>query len=621
MNKILVFTILFLVTLNLYSQNKCFKASPNYIIINSGNFLHPSKQITVECWVKVNSKGDWSSPVSNVTDNYHEESGFAFAFTKEKLRFMLKTRDMRGDEWNYNPGVDVELNQWTHIAGTYDGESIKIFMNGELIESKTTSGEIIWDFTNTILHIGAFKDFNENLIFDGQIDEVRIWSVARTNAEIQESKSQKLFGNERGLVAYYNFDTDNNEVVFDQSKNKIHGKLNIPAQEQVFVPSGAMITPQISKLDVLSPHSFQVDWETSESVLTYDYYMIDLSKSRNFDQLISHQKSLKSTTVIENITGGSNVYLRIKGYSKDIGFTAYSDIKEINNFSTALSIIVNSEAGNSKTTTHKLVDYNILTTNYIGLPSSTKDVQFDFKLNNVSPEKIIPGKIIIRGPSRSYESDFSQSSDVSLFDLKPGKYTIEAQWGAVDLEEPLAISLEMEIKPMFYQQIFFQLLLVVLGIGGLYFLLNKFRIVPATHLKELRNRETTKENRTDWIDPDLLEKKASQIKEYITREKSYLDPKFNLKFLAEQVDIPHYQISKILNDYYGLNFNDFINEFRVNEFVQIINQNKSKHIKNSAIAYQCGFYSESTFFRAFKKFMGKTPQQYLKELLDKGQND
>ena len=115
--------------------------------------------------------------------------------------------------------------------------------------------------------------------------------------------------------------------------------------------------------------------------------------------------------------------------------------------------------------------------------------------------------------------------------------------------------------------------------------------------------------------PDVLEKKALIIKECITNNKLYLDPKFSLKALAEKVDIPHYHVSKILNDYFRSNFNDFINEFRVNEFVRLLNESDSSNIKNSALAYQCGFYSESTFFRAFKKFMGQSPQQYQKELL------
>ncbi len=617
MKKGLLLILFIQITFSGFCQNKCFKTTPNYIVINSDKFVRPNKQITVECWIKANSLTNWCAPLSYVTDNGGDESGFAFAFAKDKFRFMLKTTEMLDEEWNYNPGIDLEMNQWTHIAGTYDGESIKFFKDGELIESKATSGNINWQFITDIIYIGVFKDFNEKLLFDGQIDEIRIWNYARSNKEIREYRNKTLDGNERGLLAYYNFDNDNGDVVLDQSKNRLNGKLNIPPQEQVFVPSGAMITPQLSKLNFLSPHSFKVDWETLESVFTYDYYMIDLSKSRNFDQIISNHKSLKSSTTIDNIIGGSSVYLRIKGFSKDIGFTAYSDIKEINNFSTALSIIVTSKAKNLKSTTHKLVDYNILTTNYIGLPSNTKDVQFDFKLNNVSPEKITPGKIIIKGATRTYESDFAQSSDVSLFDLQPGKYFIEAQWGAVDLAEPLSIKLEMEIKPMFYQQFFFKLLIVLLAIVALYFLFRKFRVISVEKLDELKSKESPKENRPDWIDPDLLEKKANLIKEYITQEKSYLDPKFNLKFLAEQVDTPHYQISKILNDYYGLNFNDFINEFRVNEFVRIINKNKSKHIKNSAIAYECGFYSESTFFRAFKKFMGKTPQQYQKEIFDK----
>lgn len=599
---------------SIIAKNKCFNATPNYVEINTQNLIYPQTQITIEFWAKPNNLSQWSAPLSYISDDMHNESGFAFSYIEGKLVFMLKTTEMRGDEWNYNPGVKNEVNQWSHISGTYDGESIKIYLNGELIESKTTSGLINWDYKPAKFHIGAFKDFNEKFLYDGLIDEVRVWNVARTSNEIYEFKNKKLTGDEEGLIAYYDFDQDNNSLIRDLSQSNNHGKLGIPSHEQTLVPSGAMIVPDITALNILSPSSFQIEWETSESVYTYDYYLIELSKDRSFNQLIANEKSLNQKLTIENITGGSNIYARIKAFSKDIGFTAYSEVKVIANYSTALSILVTSISSQSNNTKHKLVDYNVLMADYIVFPNDTKDLQFNFKLNNIAPENITSGKVKIKGPSREYNAEFSQNSDVSLFDLKAGKYDIEVIWGSIEGNKPLSVNLIMDIKERFYELLYVQIIFILLFLFSIFIVVKNFRIIPIRKLQAIQELLPSKENNLDWIDPEQLEKKALFIKDYVTQEKLYLDPKFNLKLLAEKIDFPHYQISRILKDYFKSNFNDFINELRVKEFVLMLNENKVKHIKNSAIAYDCGFYSESTFFRAFKKFMGKTPQQYQKEL-------
>ena len=198
-------------------------------------------------------------------------------------------------------------------------------------------------------------------------------------------------------------------------------------------------------------------------------------------------------------------------------------------------------------------------------------------------------------------------------------YDINIEWGSTRNNTPLLINLKMEIKPSFFQQIYIQIILLLGLFILLYFGIKHYRIISLKKLNRIEDLVPVKESNQDWISPEELEKKAGLIKETVLTEKLYLDPKFNLKSLADKIDIPHYQISRILKEYYELNFNDFINEFRVNEFVELLKSNSSKHIKNSALAYQCGFYSDSTFFRAFKKFMGKTPQQYQKEL--EGQRD
>ena len=61
--------------------------------------------------------------------------------------------------------------------------------------------------------------------FDGKIDEIRIWSNARSEEEVITYMDSSLTGSETGLVAYYNFNTGTGDTLFDLSNNEHHGTL------------------------------------------------------------------------------------------------------------------------------------------------------------------------------------------------------------------------------------------------------------------------------------------------------------------------------------------------------------------------------------------------------------
>ncbi len=106
--------------------------------------------------------------------------------------------------WNADLFVPFtfNLNTWYHIAATYDGTTRSIYINGALIGSDTppTNSHNITNISNVTIGRTSNSEY-----FKGNIDEVRIWNVARTAGEINNSKNLELVGNETGLVSYYNF--------------------------------------------------------------------------------------------------------------------------------------------------------------------------------------------------------------------------------------------------------------------------------------------------------------------------------------------------------------------------------------------------------------------------------
>ncbi|MCI0727022.1 MAG: protein kinase [Chloroflexi bacterium] len=112
---------------------------------------------------------------------------------------------------------NLQTNQWQHIAGVYDGSQIAIFRNGQFIASQPHSGDV--SDVNFVL-IGIWIE-----TFRGQIDEVRLWNVARSQTEIQNDMNRLLNGNEFGLVGYWRFDEGSGQAALDSTSNGNNGKL------------------------------------------------------------------------------------------------------------------------------------------------------------------------------------------------------------------------------------------------------------------------------------------------------------------------------------------------------------------------------------------------------------
>lgn len=105
-----------------------------------------------------------------------------------------------------------------------------------------------------------------------------------------------------------------------------------------------------------------------------------------------------------------------------------------------------------------------------------------------------------------------------------------------------------------------------------------------------------------------------QLERLIIGEKLYLNPELSLNELAKHIQTQPNYLSQVINEHFSMNFYDFLNRRRVEEFCVKINTNEFKHYKLIEVAYECGFNSKSSFNRNFKRFVGKTPSEYKKEL-------
>jgi hypothetical protein len=128
-----------------------------------------------------------------------------------------------------------------HVAITHDGTNLRMYVNGVLENTASTSGTTA-ETTGTPLWIGRSSgppvDGGAGQFFDGQMDEFRIWTVARSQPQIRDYMNRKLTGTEAGLMAYYRFDEGTGAVTDDSSPNINAGSLVGPTWVTSAAPLG-----------------------------------------------------------------------------------------------------------------------------------------------------------------------------------------------------------------------------------------------------------------------------------------------------------------------------------------------------------------------------------------------
>lgn len=107
-----------------------------------------------------------------------------------------------------------------------------------------------------------------------------------------------------------------------------------------------------------------------------------------------------------------------------------------------------------------------------------------------------------------------------------------------------------------------------------------------------------------------LEPWKEKIQDAVWMQKQYRNAELTLADLARTLDTNTALVSRVINQGFGMNFNDFINRYRVEEVKERLTDSSSSQFTIMSLAYEAGFNSKATFNRAFKKFTGKNPSDF-----------
>ncbi len=109
-------------------------------------------------------------------------------------------------------------------------------------------------------------------------------------------------------------------------------------------------------------------------------------------------------------------------------------------------------------------------------------------------------------------------------------------------------------------------------------------------------------------------KEARELENIMAEKKPYLEPMLTIHDLAELLNMPSHQLSKVIHKEFGKNFYEYVNYYRIEHFKKQVVSEKYISFTILAVALDCGFNSKSAFNRIFKEQTGLTPRDYKQSI-------
>ncbi len=206
-------------------------ASNSYVTVPYAAALN-SAAFTVEFWAKPTGGSALRMAISSRTSSIN---GYQVLITDTGLwQVMLGS----SGAWIVFNGPTAVIGQWAHIALTYGSGTARLYVDGRQVSSATLTHLIN---PSGQLRIGAIATGTQ-FPFIGAMDEVRIWSVARTADQIRRQMHQPVTGSESGLVSAWNFDEGAGTFAYDVTASARNGTSTNPSYTTSDLPeSGAFI--------------------------------------------------------------------------------------------------------------------------------------------------------------------------------------------------------------------------------------------------------------------------------------------------------------------------------------------------------------------------------------------
>jgi hypothetical protein len=196
-----------------------FDGSTGYIDCGNSPLLNPSSEITLECWYMSNKAFSVSHRPHIIGGHYKY-----YLIIETDGRAKMHIYDTA---WRSISGTTVlTVGKWYHIAGTYDGKNVKIYVNGVLEGTLANTAALVQTANKTRIgygYAGAETGTQSSQWVSGNLSNVRIWSRGLSLDEINYYKDREIIEEANGLIGYWKLKEKEGAVAYDSSSYSTEG--------------------------------------------------------------------------------------------------------------------------------------------------------------------------------------------------------------------------------------------------------------------------------------------------------------------------------------------------------------------------------------------------------------
>jgi Concanavalin A-like lectin/glucanases superfamily/Ig-like domain CHU_C associated len=247
-----------------HSENAlAFDGANDYVAIENMFYQGSYTEFTVETWLRVTNSGSQIIASFDRSEYWRLEINGDGAGAGQ-IGFDINTSSGILD---FGSTIRVDDGNWHHVAGVFDNGTVNIYIDG-VLDATTTTGSTFGSGTTRYGFLGTGSEASSyngtrgpNNHFRGDLDEVKIWSVARNQTEIRQNMTKHIAGNEANLELYYKFDENSGNTVNDYSTSIIQNAAMFNFGAGARIVSG---TPMGDESVVLYPAT----WAAQTSVIS-----------------------------------------------------------------------------------------------------------------------------------------------------------------------------------------------------------------------------------------------------------------------------------------------------------------------------------------------------------------
>ena len=202
-----------------------FNGTSDYIDINDSASLQIAQPLTVEAWVNLTSNAASQTMVRKDT-----ETGTRYLWSLQIVGSsgLVRAAYYNGTTFRADSLSPIALGRWVHVAMIISGTALYLLVDGVRQNSATISGT--QNPPTGRMSIGCSPPFvgggTRAEYFGGVIDDVRVWNVARADADIIANKDIELTGSETGLKGYWKLNSTSGTTATDSTANANTGTLS-----------------------------------------------------------------------------------------------------------------------------------------------------------------------------------------------------------------------------------------------------------------------------------------------------------------------------------------------------------------------------------------------------------